>query len=286
LLEEMREFVMTDSKRSVLVEQRVREAESGKAKTNKAKLQVQSLINQKACGLRLPSEAGKFISDTWSKVLTLRWVKQGESSDAWMHGVQTLDDLLWSLQPLSTATDVDERQAKAETLVADVRTGMLEVGCSEEDTVTFSEWLQAHLAQLSENDLAYIRDDERPAENTEMEVVEEIILTSVDTANHDAGIEPEFLGTLNNITEGTWVEIDDAEKKLLRCKLATITQPGNNYVFVNRRGMKVVEKNRIELAVLLKDKQLRIIDESQVFDRALQSVIGNLRAMQRERSTS
>ena len=48
--------------------------------------------------------------------------------------------------------------------------------------------------------------------------------------------------------------------------------------------MKVLQKNRMELACLLKDKELKLIDESQVFDRALQSVIGNLRQMQRQRS--
>ncbi|MEM9621949.1 MAG: DUF1631 domain-containing protein [Pseudomonadota bacterium] len=286
LLEELREFVTVDSKRSVLVEQRVREAESGKATTNKAKLQVQALINQKACGLRLPSEAGKFISDTWSKVLTLRWVKHGESSEQWMEAVQTLDDLLWALQPLSSQEDVDERRERAPTVVSCVHSGMLEVTCTEEETTTFTQWLGEHLEQLSENDMAYIRDDERPESDIALEPVEEIILTSVDTGNHDAGIAPEFIGPLNNITEGTWVEIEEQDKKVLRCKLATITQPGNNYVFVNRRGMKVVEKNRVDLAILLKDKQLRIIDESQVFDRALQSVIGNLRAMQRERATT
>ncbi len=285
LLDELRTFVSKDSKRSVLVEQRVREAESGKAKTRKAKLQVQSLINQKACGLRLPSEAGKFISDTWSKVLTLRWVKHGESSDPWMNSVAVLDDLLWALQPLSTLEDVEQRNGKTHALSVDISDGMNELNAASEDIEHFTGWLTQHLEQLSANDMAYIRDDERPPIEEPVEVIEEIILTSVDaeTATDDA-IPPEFIGALNNITEGTWVEITEPEKNPLRCKLATVTQPGNKYVFVNRRGMKVLEKNRVELAVLLKARQLKIIDESQVFDRALQSVIGNLRKMQRERS--
>ena len=53
------------------------------------------------------------------------------------------------------------------------------------------------------------------------------------------------------------------------------------YVFVNRRGMKVAERSRRGLAVELKRKSLTILAESQVFDRALQAVIGNLRQMHR-----
>ncbi len=285
LLEDLRQFVNKDNKRSILVEQRVREAESGKAKSHSAKLQVQSLINKKACGLRLPSEAGKFISETWSKVMTLRWVKQGEDSQPWIDAVQVLDDLLWALQPLSTAEDVQERRQKAGYIVNSVNNGMVELNCAPDEVQHFCEWLANHLTHLSENDLAYIQDDERPVYDEPVEVVEEIILTSVDLEPDEGSIPPEFLSTLNNITEGTWIEIVEPDKNPLRCKLATITQPGNNYVFVNRRGMKVLEKNRVEMATLLKDSRLKIIDESQVFDRALQSVIGNLRQMQRERSS-
>ena len=65
----------------------------------------------------------------------------------------------------------------------------------------------------------------------------------------------------------------------LRCKLATIVEPGSRHIFVNRRGMKVAEKTRMGLAVELKRGSLTILAESQVFDRALQAVIGNLRKM-------
>jgi hypothetical protein len=75
------------------------------------------------------------------------------------------------------------------------------------------------------------------------------------------------------------MDVDGGER--LRCKLATIVQPGNRYIFVNRRGMKVAEKNRMELAIALKQRTLAILDESQVFDRALEAVIGNLRQLHR-----
>jgi hypothetical protein len=48
--------------------------------------------------------------------------------------------------------------------------------------------------------------------------------------------------------------------------------------------MKVLEKSRMGLAVDLKRKALTVLAESQVFDRALQAVIGNLRQMHRNPS--
>ncbi len=284
LLSELRAFVSKDSRRSVLVEQRVKESEVGKAKTTAAKLKVQNLVNQKACGLRLPSEAGKFISETWSRVLTLRLIKQGESSPQWSAGVTTLDDLLWTLQPLSDLDDVENRDQLADSLISNIRDGMTELGCPEDETSSFENWLAEHLHTLSANDRAYLEEDERPELDINEALMEEIILASPPTVIDEQAFSETSLEQLKLITEGTWIEINNEEERVLRCKLATVTQPGNNYIFVNRRGMKVLEKNRADLASMIERKTLKRIDESQVFDRALQSVIGNLRQMQRERS--
>ena len=284
LLADLRLYVSKDSRRSVLVEQRVKESEVGKAKTTAAKLKVQNLVNQKACGLRLPSEAGKFISETWTRVLTLRIIKQGETSAQWNAGVKTLDDLLWVLQPLSDLEEVESRDQLTQSLVTEIYTGMTELGCPDEETEAFQTWLTEHLYSLSANDRAYLEEDERPELDVAEALMEEIILASPPKVIDERAFPEATLEQLKLITEGTWIEISTDDDRMLRCKLATITQPGNNYIFVNRRGMKVLEKNRGELAEMVENKTLKRIDESQVFDRALQSVIGNLRQLQRERS--
>ena len=280
LLQELREFVSKDNKRSILVEQRVRESEDGKARTNAAKLAVQNLINQKACGLRVPGEAGKFISDVWTKIMVLCCVRHGESSSEWQDMAKTLDNLLWVLQPLSDPQDVAQRRQLIPELTDVIQAEMQGIGSPEEDIREFVTWFSDHCEQLSVDDLAYSEPDERP--EVPVAEIEEIILTSTEPVANESDVEPEFLQGLKQLTEGTWVEITESDE-MLRCKLATVTQPGNIYVFVNRRGMKVLERNRVQLATLLRENKLKVIDESQVFDRALQSVIGSLRRMQRER---
>jgi len=56
-------------------------------------------------------------------------------------------------------------------------------------------------------------------------------------------------------------------------------QPGNRYVFVNRKGMKVCERSRNALALALEAEELNLLAGSQMFDRALESVIGSLQQM-------
>jgi hypothetical protein len=48
-------------------------------------------------------------------------------------------------------------------------------------------------------------------------------------------------------------------------------------IFVNRSGMKVMEKTMLEVAHDIKAERFLVLDDSLLFDRALESVISNLR---------
>ncbi len=285
LVEELREFINKDHRKRDQVEERVKANESGKAKTHAAKEKVQQLINQKASGMRLPPEIGRFISDTWAKVLVYASIKSGDQSPFWQECVQTLDDLLWCLQPLDTINNVEKRESMLEALLAHLSEGMSAINLTPEQATEHHDRIYSHLHEVSSHDRSYLEDDEVPELDQNYEVMEEIVLTAPDEtqdAPDTVPPEPEFLEKINRLRVGVWVELlqDDGER--LRCKLATVVEPGPRYVFVNRRGMKVLEKSRMGLAVDLKRKALTILEESQVFDRALQAVIGNLRQMHRE----
>jgi hypothetical protein len=99
-------------------------------------------------------------------------------------------------------------------------------------------------------------------------------------------IEAKFLEQIEQLTEGVWVELLQENNEKLRCKLSSIVEPGSRHIFVNRRGMKVAEKTPRGLAAELKRGSLTILAEPQVFDRALQAVIGNLGQMHETAATA
>ena len=91
--------------------------------------------------------------------------------------------------------------------------------------------------------------------------------------------DDEALLQVDSLRVGSWVEIQEDEEHKLRCKLAAIIKPTGKYVFVNRTGMKVLEKTRNALAVEFRRNAVRLLDDALLFDRALESVIGNLRKL-------
>jgi hypothetical protein len=287
LVVELREFVTQDRSRTERIEQRVKESEVGKAKTVAAKQTVEQLINQKASGLRLPPPVSRFISESWSRVLVFVCVKHGNQHSSWSENVQLLDDLLWAVQPLDNRADIERRDAKVTPLITGLRDGLSLVNIIGTEAEALIEPIQSALEEISRYDRGFLDDEVLATERDDSNrtVMEEIILTAPGEAAEqdlpEVEPEPEMVAKINKVTEGVWVEFAQEDGEKLRCKLATIVQPGNRYIFVNRRGMKVAERNRMALAVELKRETLTVLDESQVFDRALQAVIGNLRQMQR-----
>jgi len=86
---------------------------------------------------------------------------------------------------------------------------------------------------------------------------------------------------IESLRAGCWFRLGSTEgQPEQRCKLAAIISFSGKYIFVNRGGMKVAEFGRNELAHHFEQGLITLLDENQLFDRALESVIGNLRRLQ------
>jgi len=103
------------------------------------------------------------------------------------------------------------------------------------------------------------------------------VVTVDETVSKPVQADPQHLALVNNITQGTWFEMQGEAGEKYRCRLAAIIRSVGKYIFVNRSGMKVAEESRESLAIALQTKRLTILDDGMLFDRALEAVIGTLR---------
>ena len=284
LIVELRHFVSKEARKRNQVEQRVRETESGKARTREAKRTVQAIVNQRACGLRMPTHTGRFVSDSWSRVLIYLYVTQGSDSEAWTHAIATLEDLLWASQPQSTEDDVARREGLLPELVTQLEAGITLANLS--DAQEQLDAVRETIENLHQSDLAYLDSERLPELGFEVESQPELVLIEqpkteeAAPAEIDSIADAAFVDAIIALEPGCWAELKNDDGKSIRCKLATVVQPGNRYVWVNRKGMKICERARNTLALALQNDDMRLLDESEVFERALEAVIGNLRRMQ------
>jgi len=301
LLADFLAFIGDERRRSELLEQRTRDAEEGRAKAEIARQEVEHALNQRLLGKTLPEVVVRLLQEAWSKVLLLTCLKHGTQSEEWQAALDTMDDLVWSVTP----HEDDESRARLLELVPSLlkalREGLVSAAFDPFSTGDFFTQLEAlHVqtlqriqqpqatpdasgpaADASGESIAAAAVEAAPAM---VEVVDEIVLLAPGESREP---EPEIslpdndeaLIQVDNLRVGSWVEFQEDEEHKLRCKLAAVIKPTGKYIFVNRTGMKVLEKTRMGLASEFQRGAIRLLNDTLLFDRALESVIGNLRKL-------
>lgn len=323
MLQDFTEFYGTERRRSELVEQRVRDAEEGRARTQQARLRIKQELNQRLLGKTLPETVVQLLQDNWSQVLLLRLLKHGDDSAEWQDNLQLVDELIWSIGEHHDQADGERLKALVPQLVTRLRTGFEEAALDPFATsllLTQLEVLHIQAFQQLKRTLAHsaaeaeaastIADtpepvtlspeelpeslqqaaeelaDQEPVAPAMVQVSEALELPGTEEAAEDIEEEqvelPEddpALHKADQLRPGSWFELKQQHEPAIRCKLSAIIRTTGRYIFVNRHGLKVLDKNRNGLALAIKCGELRMLDDALLFDRALESVISNLRRM-------
>ena len=311
LLADFLAFTGDERRRSELLEQRTRDAEEGRAKAEVARQEVEHALNQRLLGKTLPEVVVRLLQEAWSKVLLLTCLKHGTHSEEWQAALATMDDLIWSVEPHDDPQSRERLLELVPSLLKNLREGLSSAAFDPFSTSEFFTRLEAlHVQTLNpanapaaptpapasdggilEQRLDQAEDatpDAPPAEPAMIEVVEEIVLLAPGESREaepepDVAVSDKALAQVDDLRVGSWVEFQEDEEHKLRCKLAAIIKPTGKYIFVNRTGMKVLEKTRMGLAIEFRRGAIRLLNDTLLFDRALESVIGNLRQLKGNR---
>lgn len=286
LLADFLAFTSDERRRSELLEQRTRDAEEGRARTELARQRVEQALNAVVLGKVLPQQVLAFVQDAWSQVLLLTCLKHGEQSDEWRADVQTLEQLVWSVQRHDEPDTEQRLLALVPGLLKSLRSGLSRSAFDPFATAEFFSVLESlHLQLFERTDqaVASVGEADTPLM---VQVQEQIQLRTADEGPVEAAstrlsVDDESLVQVDRLTLGCWVEFREDEDNTLRCKLAAIIEATGKYIFVDRTGMKVQERSRAGLALDFRQGVVRTLDDTLLFDRALESVIEHLQRLNR-----
>jgi len=222
-------------------------------------------------GKKVPSFFLQFCEDAWSKVVFLNVLREGVDGGRWQELIAQLEGIL--------AVILDEKQV-ASTEVNQLLDGVKgELEHISLDPAALNRWL----GLLS----GYFRDlvmaAEPPPNNPAFATVEikQLILRLPGVAavapQPAEDVDIRALESLDSLKQGVWVEFQATENSLpVRCKLAGIIRPTSKYIFTNRKGVKVAEESRTELAGKLKAGTVVVVDNARLFDDAFSQVIAEI----------
>jgi hypothetical protein len=284
LLADFLAFTSDERRRSELLEQRTRDAEEGRARTELARQRVEQALNQALLGKVLPQAVVVFVQEAWSKVLLLTCLKHGDQSAEWRADVHTMEQLIWSVQRHEEPDSSQRLLALVPGLLKSLRDGL---NSSAFDPFATSEFFSAletlHVQLFTYPEQANDGSFEAPVM---VRMTQEIVLQTADEGPVETPfarlpVDDASLLQVDKLHPGCWVEFQEDDENTLRCKLAAIIEGTGNYIFVNRTGLKVLERCRTGLALEFRRGAVRTLDTTLLFDRALASVLGDLRRLNR-----
>lgn len=281
LLLEMREFNQKVARSVEMMEKRAREKAEGEDRLRAVKRRVLQEVRRNMDGHELPAHIIVLLLHPWSDYLTFALLRYGEDSSQWLEGVDTISEIIWSVQE---KTDINERNRLAfvqESLLQRVRSGLETIAHDQVKSNKLLEALSKSQMLVLQNLIAEPASQEQRAQ-MEAEVSADLDEVVIDAASLSTD-EISILDTLSHVPVGTWLEFDhlqDSSDKV-RLRIAWFNQQTSNFMLVDRGGKKIAMKSSLEIAQMILASQARILVESgkPFFERALESILTRLKTL-------
>ncbi|WP_152206149.1 DUF1631 domain-containing protein [Marinobacter changyiensis] len=276
LSEEFDQFLSRENRKSSLVEQRTRESERGRIKSQQAQETVDQLLQEKLAKQRVPDSIREILLQGWSRVMFLAYLRN-DVEHRWNESVRVVDDLIWCLHPHLEDDERDQWVRVVPGLLKSLRAGLEEVSYNSTRLDEMMGELKHELTEaFRTHALAEARDTPTETElETEMPEVQQTAIERQQELEDTAVAD--YVTQVDAIDVGSWVEFNLVNGTRFRCKLSAIIEEADCFVFVNRMGLKVIEKTRIELAHEMRRGRLTTLEQGALVDRALDAVMGSLR---------
>ncbi|MDL0430580.1 DUF1631 domain-containing protein [Marinobacter sp. TBZ242] len=275
--EEFEQFLARENRKSSLVEQRTRESERGRIKSQKAQETVDQLLQKKLARYKLQEPVKNILLNGWSRVMFLAYLRD-DVEHRWLQTVRVVDDLIWCLHPHQDDEERDQWVRVVPGLLKSLRAGLEEVSYNSSRLDEMMSDLKHELTEaFRANALAEAMEDTPEPEPEEEELTGHQTAIQRQQELEDAAIA-EHVAQIDAIEIGNWVEFNLVNGASFRCKLSAIIEEADCFVFVNRMGLKVIEKSRTDLAHEMRRGRLTVLEQGALIDRALDAVVGSLRS--------
>jgi hypothetical protein len=286
LNEEFSAFFDTEELGAEVAEERTNQVMRGKEQLKVAKMHVSNEINARLAHMReVPEVVQVLLHEGWKDVLLLLYLRQGVESEVWAKGIETMDVLLWSVEPKSQPAERKELLKKTPSLLRALREGLAEISYDQHKMARlFKELQRCHiLCMRGEHGLVNrVKTEElsiSPNASFNSEIKPSSGAAPAKTKRERPAIQDQFFDQANATKVGTWFELSGEEDDKKRIKLSWKSDVTDAFVFVNRRGMKVKEISVGEFSRLLRDGRATPLKNTAepLMDRALHAMMDVLK---------
>jgi len=276
--ETLKIYLQSETRRTDIRQKRVVEVEQGRDQTAVVKNHIKTLLDD-----LLSEKAPQFIREIllgpWSQWLFIIYHREGEESTSWQQAIDTVRELLWTVASQRCAANRHDILALLPDLIKELRKGLDAVGYDRQMVAQFFARLEKLHLQVMEriSPIETSAVKTAAANKKRSDVSHQAVQEQPNQKNRNSKVASVFVEQADALAVGQWIELHDGSGEKVRCRMVAILRNSGHRIFVNRSGCKAAELSVESIAEKLQSKQIRLIEDTHLFDRALSSVINNLR---------
>jgi len=230
-----------------------------------------------SCNKKIPNEVRPLVLKHWSTLMLNRYIRHGRDSQQWMQSVLLLKLLLKCMQPIRYPSQLALVKNNHIALIEAVNDELYETKQDKESIRDQINTLKAHFVKMIEDyDLQVVdENNERITEESLQEESTEGTQQELEQIQEQIETAKQKIAQLSSSTKpGVWYEIYNGEDRAVRrLKLSVILTDAAQLIFVDRKGMKVIEKDAAVFAKELEENRSRLLADHSTFDHALGQVM-------------
>lgn len=269
---ELRAFITQHRRRVEITERRAAEAQSGRERLELAREQAVADVATHRGERRLPATLGDFMGRYAGHHLVQVILRDGRQSERYAASFKAIDTLLSAFDHVELGMPVAHMPPLDRTGLSAILSSSGCVGSAADDVINA---LDACFQRVATSDnLELVEPEPEPAQvpgNTRPSLR---IVGGYDQLDFD----PTMAERLHALEVGTWLQLAGESGKLEQAKVSWISPISSRFLFVNRRGIRVLVASAEELAAMAKQGRLQLRQADTAFDDAMHQIMGRLQS--------
>ena len=224
----------------------------------------------------LPPFMLPFLTTQWREVMAHAWMNRQMLPGGWEQALQTLDEMIWSTQPKADSAERARLMALLPDLVRRINISLDGIGWEGDERAEFTRSLiDTHMKAIrSARSVMMALESgpaplETPASRMALKALEARRARQTETLElDDFDLQAQQLG------RGLWFDFDDAQTGTRRYRLGWVSPQRTRMVFTNRDGFEAFVRSEREVAQLLREGRLRVLEQEPIVGRAIGQIMG------------
>lgn len=222
----------------------------------------------------LPPFLLPFLTTQWREVLAQAWLLVDSEPARWDRAVKTMDDVIWSARSRLRPEERSRLMALLPDLVPRLDASLDAIGWKGQARDEFTKRLiDCHMKAIRVPKAGVVPVDSGPGELETQVGREAIQALGKRLAPAPVNAPDAFDAIAQGLERGMWFDFEHEADQLRRYRLGWISPQRSRMLFTNRDGFEAFVRSQQEVAAMLRESRLTIIDQQPIVARALDQIM-------------